>query len=158
MYGGSTGLGKYSWINIVKNCLGMMCYVKVLRLLVNLKRVNEYTTDNLLGEKCGYIVSCQLYGIWRRINIQKWVISINWCIATLTFVLHILIISDSIVLELLLSIPTMLLGSHGLNIPLMYTVSSIIQLLLDRKTDLVVAITDLVHVLNNIVIYLEIMN
>ena len=36
---------------------------KVLRLLSNLERVNEDTTDNLLGEKFGYIVSYQLYGI-----------------------------------------------------------------------------------------------
>ena len=41
----------------------MMYYKKVLRLLANLKRVNEYTTDNLLGEKFEYIVSCQVYGI-----------------------------------------------------------------------------------------------
>ena len=40
-----------------------MYYEKVLRLLANFERVNEDTTDNLLGEKCGYIVSCQLYGI-----------------------------------------------------------------------------------------------
>ena len=88
----------------------------MLRLLSNLERVNEDTTDNLLGEKFGYIVSYQLYGIWRRIKIQKRMISINWCIAALTFVLFILIISDSIVLDPLPSIPTILLGSHGLNI------------------------------------------
>ena len=45
---------------------GMMYYEKALRLLANLERVNEDTTDDLLGEKFGYIVSCQVYGNMKK--------------------------------------------------------------------------------------------
>ena len=53
IYRGSTGLGKYSRTKIVKNCFGILYYERVLRLLGNLKRINEYTTDNLLAKKFG---------------------------------------------------------------------------------------------------------
>ena len=43
-----------------------MYYEKALRLLANLERVNEDTTDDLLGEKFGYIVSCQVYGNMKK--------------------------------------------------------------------------------------------
>ena len=76
-----------------------MYYEKVIRFLDNFERVNEDTTDDLLGIKFGHIVSYQVYGIWRWTKIQKWIILINLCIATPTFVLHILIVSDWIVLE-----------------------------------------------------------
>ena len=38
-----------------------MYYKRMFRLLANLERINEETTDNLLGEKFGYIVSDQEY-------------------------------------------------------------------------------------------------
>lgn len=41
---------------------GMMYYEKALRLLANLERLDDDTTDDLMGEKFGYIVSCQVYG------------------------------------------------------------------------------------------------
>mmetsp|Transcript_1310 Transcript_1310/g.1888 ORF Transcript_1310/g.1888 Transcript_1310/m.1888 type:complete len:2118 (-) Transcript_1310:113-6466(-) len=41
---------------------GMMYYEKALRLLANLERMDDGTTEDLLGEKFGYIVSCQVYG------------------------------------------------------------------------------------------------
>ena len=40
-----------------------MHYEKVLRFLDNFERVNKDTTNDLLGEKFGYIVSYQVYGI-----------------------------------------------------------------------------------------------
>ena len=43
-------------------------------------------------------IHCIRPKIRRRMKIQNWTIPINLCIATLTFVLHILIISGSIVL------------------------------------------------------------
>ena len=57
---GSTCLGKYSCANIVKDYFGMMYYEKWLRLLDNLEQVNEDTIDELAGEKCTNIVSCQV--------------------------------------------------------------------------------------------------
>jgi len=45
---------------------GMMYCEKALRLLANLERLDEDTTDDLLGEKFGYIVSCQVYGDMKR--------------------------------------------------------------------------------------------
>jgi callose synthase len=41
---------------------GMMYYEKALRLLANLERLDGDTTNDLMGEKFGYIVSCQVYG------------------------------------------------------------------------------------------------
>ncbi len=41
---------------------GMMYYEKALRLLANLERLDDDTTNDLMGEKFGYIVSCQVYG------------------------------------------------------------------------------------------------
>ena len=48
-----------------------MYYKKVLRLFANLERVNEDTTDDLLGEKFGYIVSGQEYKEESRFN-SEW--------------------------------------------------------------------------------------
>eukprot|EP00537_Pseudo-nitzschia_pungens_P009567 CAMPEP_0172380904 /NCGR_PEP_ID=MMETSP1060-20121228/70676_1 /TAXON_ID=37318 /ORGANISM="Pseudo-nitzschia pungens, Strain cf. cingulata" /LENGTH=2133 /DNA_ID=CAMNT_0013108671 /DNA_START=189 /DNA_END=6590 /DNA_ORIENTATION=+ len=45
---------------------GMMYYEKALRLLANLERLDEDTTNDLVGEKFGYIVSCQVYGTMKR--------------------------------------------------------------------------------------------
>ncbi len=41
---------------------GMMYYEKALRLLANLERLDDDTTNDLIGEKFGYVVSCQVYG------------------------------------------------------------------------------------------------
>lgn len=45
---------------------GMMYCEKALRLLANLERLDEDTTNDLMGEKFGYIVSCQVYGAMKR--------------------------------------------------------------------------------------------
>lgn len=45
---------------------GMMYYEKALRLLANMERLDEDTTNDLLGEKFGYVVSCQVYGNMKR--------------------------------------------------------------------------------------------
>ena len=45
---------------------GMMYCEKALRLLANLERLDEDTTNDLLGEKFGYVVSCQVYGQMKR--------------------------------------------------------------------------------------------
>lgn len=45
---------------------GMMYYEKALRLLANMDRLDEDTTNDLMGEKFGYIVSCQVYGNMKR--------------------------------------------------------------------------------------------
>lgn len=45
---------------------GMMYNEKALRLLANLERLDDDTTNDLLGEKFGYVVSCQVYGTMRR--------------------------------------------------------------------------------------------
>ncbi|GKZ01468.1 hypothetical protein MPSEU_001097400 [Mayamaea pseudoterrestris] len=45
---------------------GMMYNEKALRLLANLERLDEDTTNDLLGEKFGYVVACQVYGNMRR--------------------------------------------------------------------------------------------
>jgi callose synthase len=39
---------------------GMMYNEKALRLLANLERMDDSTTNDLLGEKFGYVVSCQI--------------------------------------------------------------------------------------------------
>jgi len=45
---------------------GMMYYEKALRLLANLERLDGDTTRDLMGEKFGYIVSCQVYGNMKK--------------------------------------------------------------------------------------------
>ena len=45
---------------------GMMYYEKALRLLANMERLDEDTTNDLVGEKFGYIISCQVYGNMKR--------------------------------------------------------------------------------------------
>jgi callose synthase len=45
---------------------GMMYCEKALRLLANLERLDEDTTNDLMGEKFGYVVSCQVYGTMKR--------------------------------------------------------------------------------------------
>jgi len=45
---------------------GMMYYEKALRLLANLERLDEDTTNDLMGEKFGYIVACQVYGSMKK--------------------------------------------------------------------------------------------
>jgi callose synthase len=43
-----------------------MYYEKALRLLANMERLDEDTTNDLIGEKFGYVVSCQVYGSMKR--------------------------------------------------------------------------------------------
>lgn len=50
---------------------GMMYYEKALRLLANLERLDNDTTNDLLNEKFGYIVSCQVYGNMKRNQERK---------------------------------------------------------------------------------------
>lgn len=45
---------------------GMMYYEKALRLLANLERLDNDTTNDLMGEKFGYVISCQVYGNMKR--------------------------------------------------------------------------------------------
>lgn len=45
---------------------GMMYSEKALRLLANLERLDDDTTNDLMGEKFGYIVSCQVYGNMKK--------------------------------------------------------------------------------------------
>lgn len=45
---------------------GMMYYEKAMRLLANLERMDESTTNDLLGEKFGYVVSTQIYGNMKK--------------------------------------------------------------------------------------------
>jgi len=45
---------------------GMMYYERALRLLANMERLDEDTTNDLIGEKFGYVVSCQIYGSMKR--------------------------------------------------------------------------------------------
>ena len=45
---------------------GMMYCEKALRLLANLERLDDDTTKDLMNEKFGYIVSCQVYGNMKR--------------------------------------------------------------------------------------------
>jgi len=45
---------------------GMMYYERALRLLANMERLDEDTTNDLIGEKFGYVVSCQVYGNMKR--------------------------------------------------------------------------------------------
>ena len=43
-----------------------MYYEKALRLVTNLERLDEDSTDDLLCKKFGYVVSCQVYGNMKR--------------------------------------------------------------------------------------------
>jgi callose synthase len=45
---------------------GLMYCEKALRLLANLERLDEDTINDLMGEKFGYVVSCQVYGTMKR--------------------------------------------------------------------------------------------
>ena len=45
---------------------GLMYCEKALRLLANLERLDQDTTNDLMGEKFGYVVSCQVYGTMKR--------------------------------------------------------------------------------------------
>ena len=45
---------------------GMMYYEKALRLLANLERLDDDTTNDLISEKFGYVVSTQVYGNMKR--------------------------------------------------------------------------------------------
>lgn len=45
---------------------GMMYCEKALRLLGNLERLDEDTVNDLMGEKFGYVVTCQIYGSMKR--------------------------------------------------------------------------------------------
>jgi callose synthase len=50
---------------------GMMYYEKALRLLADMERIDEDTTNDLMGEKFGYVVSCQVYGNMKRNQDKK---------------------------------------------------------------------------------------
>jgi len=45
---------------------GMMYYEKAIRLLANLERNDEKFTNDILGEKFGYILACQVYGNMKK--------------------------------------------------------------------------------------------
>jgi len=45
---------------------GMMYFEKALRLLANLERLDDETTNDLMGEKFGYVVACQVYGKMKK--------------------------------------------------------------------------------------------
>ena len=51
---------------LTRTVSGLMYCEKALRLLANLERIDEDTTQDLLGEKFGYVVSCQVYGNMKR--------------------------------------------------------------------------------------------
>lgn len=51
---------------LTRTVTGMMYYEKALRLLANLERLDDITTDDLMGEKFGYIVACQVYGKMKK--------------------------------------------------------------------------------------------
>lgn len=51
---------------LTRTVSGMMYFEKALRLLANLERLDEDTTNDLMGEKFGYIVSCQVYGNMKK--------------------------------------------------------------------------------------------
>jgi callose synthase len=50
---------------------GMMYYEKALRLIADLERIDDDTTNDLMGEKFGYVVSCQVYGTMKRNQDRK---------------------------------------------------------------------------------------
>ena len=50
---------------------GMMYYEKALRLLADMERIDEDTANDLMGEKFGYVVSCQVYGNMKRNQDKK---------------------------------------------------------------------------------------
>ena len=84
----------------------MTYYKIVLRLLADLEQANVDIIDDLFGESLDILYHAKFIGIGGRIKIQKRMISIKLYITSLTFVLHILIISDSTVLNPLPSIPS----------------------------------------------------
>jgi callose synthase len=45
---------------------GMMYCEKALRLIANLERLDDDTTNDLIREKFGYVVACQVYGSMKR--------------------------------------------------------------------------------------------
>jgi len=51
---------------LTRTVSGMMFYEKALRLLARLERLDDETTNNLMGEKFGYVVSCQIYGTMKK--------------------------------------------------------------------------------------------
>eukprot|EP00590_Aulacoseira_subarctica_P004324 CAMPEP_0172434066 /NCGR_PEP_ID=MMETSP1064-20121228/70434_1 /TAXON_ID=202472 /ORGANISM="Aulacoseira subarctica , Strain CCAP 1002/5" /LENGTH=2137 /DNA_ID=CAMNT_0013182263 /DNA_START=101 /DNA_END=6514 /DNA_ORIENTATION=- len=51
---------------LTRTVTGMMYYEKALRLLANLERLDDITTEDLMGEKFGYIVACQVYGKMKK--------------------------------------------------------------------------------------------
>jgi callose synthase len=51
---------------LTRTVTGMMYCEKALRLLANLERIDDHTTNDLLGEKFGYVVTCQIYGQMKR--------------------------------------------------------------------------------------------
>jgi len=51
---------------LARTVSGMMYYESALRLLANLERNTEGTTNDLMGEKFGYIVACQVYGTMKK--------------------------------------------------------------------------------------------
>lgn len=56
---------------LTRTVSGMMYFEKALRLLANLERLDEDTTNDLMGEKFGYIVSCQVYGTMKKNQDRK---------------------------------------------------------------------------------------
>ena len=50
---------------------GMMYYEKALRLIADLERIDEDMTADLMGEKFGYVVACQVYGTMKRNQDKK---------------------------------------------------------------------------------------
>jgi len=51
---------------LTRTVSGMMYFEKALRLLANLERLDDETTNDLMGEKFGYIVACQVYGNMKK--------------------------------------------------------------------------------------------
>ena len=52
--------------SLSRTVTGMMYFEKALRLLADLECLDDGTTNDLVGEKFGYIVSCQVYGQMKR--------------------------------------------------------------------------------------------
>lgn len=51
---------------LTRTVSGLMYCEKALRLLASLERIDDDTAQDLLGEKFGYVVSCQVYGSMKR--------------------------------------------------------------------------------------------
>ena len=77
----------------------MMYYETLLRLLTNFARFNEDTINDFYLIFLNTLYHAKFMEIWRRINIQRKMILIYLYIATLTFVIHILLTLYSIVLK-----------------------------------------------------------